>query len=158
MIAFANHEGICLLEFIERKDLDKQTKNLQDALKSEIVKGKNEHLEKLDKQLSEYFSGKRKRFELPLIYTGTDFQKKVWKALLEISFGETTTYLALSNKIGDPKAIRAVAGANGANKMAILVPCHRVIGSDGSLTGYAGGLWRKQWLLDHESKQMTLTF
>lgn len=158
MIAFANHEGICLLEFIERKDLDKQTKNLQDALKSEIVKGKNEHLEKLDKQLSEYFSGKRKRFELPLIYTGTDFQKNVWKALLEISFGETTTYLALSNKIGDPKAIRAVAGANGANKMAILVPCHRVIGSDGSLTGYAGGLWRKQWLLDHESKQMTLTF
>jgi AraC family transcriptional regulator of adaptative response/methylated-DNA-[protein]-cysteine methyltransferase len=158
MIASANHYGICLLEFVERKDLEKQTKNLSGELKNEIIPGKNEHLEMLEKQLDEYFKGKRKKFELEVVFTGTDFQKKVWKALLEIPYGKTTTYLGLSTKLGDPKAIRAVAGANGANKMAILIPCHRVIGSDGSLTGYAGGLWRKQWLLDHESKQMTLKF
>lgn len=158
MLACANHEGICLLEFVERKDLEKQTRNLSVELKTEIVPGKNEYLVRLEKQLDEYFAGKRKKFELDFVFTGTVFQKKVWKALLEIPFGETTTYLALSNKLGDPKAIRAVAGANGANKMAILIPCHRVIGSDGSLTGYAGGLWRKQWLLDHESKQMSLNF
>ncbi len=102
-------------------------------------------------QLQEYFSGKRQKFSLTLNAEGTDFQKKVWDLLVEIPFGKTTSYLELSRKLGDEKAIRAVASANGKNPLWIIVPCHRVIGSNGSLTGYAGGLWRKKWLLDHEN-------
>lgn len=102
-------------------------------------------------QLNEYFEGKRTSFDLELDPSGTDFQQKVWKALLEIPFGKTVSYLELSKTMGDVKAIRAVAAANGKNPLWIIVPCHRVIGSDGSLTGYAGGLSRKKWLLEHES-------
>lgn len=102
-------------------------------------------------QLSDYFEGKRKDFSFAINPQGTDFQKKVWQALLEIPFGKTTSYQELSIKLGDVKAIRAVASANGKNPLWIVVPCHRVIGSDGSLTGYAGGLWRKKWLLEHET-------
>lgn len=102
-------------------------------------------------QLTEYFDGKRNTFDFPLNPQGTDFQKKVWNALLEIPFGKTTSYQELSIKLGDVKAIRAVASANGKNPLWVVVPCHRVIGSDGSLTGYAGGLWRKKWLLEHET-------
>ncbi|WP_370477491.1 methylated-DNA--[protein]-cysteine S-methyltransferase [Tamlana flava] len=102
-------------------------------------------------QLQEYFEGIRKQFSLKLNPDGTDFQKKVWKKLEEIPFGKTISYLDLSKQLSDVKAIRAVANANGKNPLWIIVPCHRVIGSDGSLTGYAGGLHRKQWLLDHES-------
>ncbi len=109
-------------------------------------------------QLGEYFEGKRQNFSLSLNPEGTDFQKKVWKALLDIPYGKTTSYLDLSKILGDVKAIRAVASANGKNPLWIVVPCHRVIGSDGSLTGYAGGLHRKKWLLNHESpaKQQSL--
>jgi len=103
------------------------------------------------KQMEEYFEGKRNTFDFPINPQGTDFQKKVWKALLEIPFGKTTSYQELSIQLGDVKAIRAVASANGKNPLWIVVPCHRVIGSDGSLTGYAGGLWRKKWLLEHET-------
>ncbi|WP_417290796.1 methylated-DNA--[protein]-cysteine S-methyltransferase [Corallibacter sp.] len=102
-------------------------------------------------QLNEYFNGTRENFDLNLNPQGTDFQKTVWNALLKIPFGKTTTYLALSKQLGDPKAIRAVANANGKNPIWIIIPCHRVIGSDGRLTGYAGGLHRKKWLLEHES-------
>ncbi|HWK57622.1 MAG TPA: methylated-DNA--[protein]-cysteine S-methyltransferase [Parapedobacter sp.] len=110
------------------------------------------------KQLGEYFAGTRQTFQLRLNPKGTDFQKSVWQELLKISYGKTISYLELSRRLGDVKAIRAVAAANGQNPFWIVVPCHRVIGSDGSLTGYAGGLWRKKWLLDHESpyKQQTL--
>ena len=109
-------------------------------------------------QLDEYFAGKRSEFDLKLNPQGTDFQKKVWSELLNIPFGKTRTYLEQTKQIGDPKAIRAVASANGKNPIGIIIPCHRVIGSDGSLTGYAGGLWRKKWLLDHENpvKQQSL--
>ena len=102
-------------------------------------------------QLQDYFDGKRTTFTFPLNPSGTDFQKKVWNELLQIPFGKTCSYLDLSKKLGDVKAIRAVASANGKNPLWIVVPCHRVIGSDGSLTGYAGGLWRKKWLLEHEN-------
>lgn len=102
-------------------------------------------------ELNEYFAGNRNEFTFKLNPKGTDFQKRVWSALLEIPFGTTTTYQKLSVKLGDVKAIRAVASANGKNPLWIVVPCHRVIGSDGSLTGYAGGLWRKKWLLEHEN-------
>lgn len=101
-------------------------------------------------QLSNYFDGKRKHFNFKLNPKGTDFQQKVWQELLQIPFGKTISYLDLSKKLGDVKAIRAVASANGKNPLWIVVPCHRVIGTDGSLTGYAGGLWRKKWLLEHE--------
>lgn len=109
-------------------------------------------------QLQEYFAGNLKDFQLKLNPEGTEFQQKVWKELLKIPFGKTFSYLELSKKLGDVKAIRAVASANGKNPLWIVVPCHRVIGSDGSLTGYAGGLWRKKWLLEHEnpSPQQTL--
>ncbi|MDC6385572.1 methylated-DNA--[protein]-cysteine S-methyltransferase [Flagellimonas taeanensis] len=102
-------------------------------------------------QLKEYFEGSRQQFDLKLNPSGTDFQKKVWEALLEIPFGKTISYLDLSKKLGDVKAIRAVASANGKNPLWIVVPCHRVIGTNGDLTGYAGGLHRKKWLLEHES-------
>jgi methylated-DNA-[protein]-cysteine S-methyltransferase len=102
-------------------------------------------------QLNDYFEGKRNGFDFKLNPKGTDFQQKVWKGLLEIPFGKTMSYLELSKKLGDVKAIRAVASANGKNPLWIVVPCHRVIGTDGSLTGYAGGLWRKKWLLEHEN-------
>jgi methylated-DNA-[protein]-cysteine S-methyltransferase len=110
-----------------------------------------EVLEDAVNQLNEYFKGERKTFSLKLNPEGTDFQKRVWDALLTIPFGKTTSYLQLSKDLGDVKAIRAVASANGKNPLWIIVPCHRVIGTDGSLTGYAGGLQRKQWLLEHES-------
>lgn len=124
----------------------------------ELTKVIPEVLEESVYQLKEYFEGERKDFTLELNPQGTDFQKRVWKALLEIPFGKTTSYLALSKTLGDVKAIRAVAGANGKNPLWIVIPCHRVIGSDGSLTGYAGGLYRKKWLLEHESpvKQQSL--
>ncbi len=102
-------------------------------------------------QLQEYFEGKRKEFKLKLSPEGTDFQKRVWRQLQEIPFGKTTSYQQVANQLGDPKVIRAAASANGRNPISIIIPCHRVIGSDGSLTGYAGGLHRKKWLLEFES-------
>ena len=108
-------------------------------------------LEQAVAQLEEYFANKRNTFDLPLAPKGTDFQKRVWSELVKIPFGETTTYLKMAKRLGDEKVIRAAASANGKNPIAIIIPCHRVIGSDGKLTGYAGGLWRKEWLLNHES-------
>lgn len=102
-------------------------------------------------QLQDYFDGKRTYFDFQLNPVGTEFQQKVWKGLCEIPFGKTMSYLELAKQLGDVKAIRAVASANGKNPLWIVVPCHRVIGTDGSLTGYAGGLWRKKWLLEHEN-------
>lgn len=138
----------------------------QDGLRSitildteeELTKVIPETLEDIVYQLQEYFNGNRKDFSLELNPQGTDFQKRVWKALEHIPFGKTRSYLELSKTLGDVKAIRAVAAANGKNPLWIVIPCHRVIGSDGSLTGYAGGLHRKKWLLEHESpvKQQSL--
>ncbi|WP_454803031.1 methylated-DNA--[protein]-cysteine S-methyltransferase [Mucilaginibacter phyllosphaerae] len=106
------------------------------------------------KQLKEYFAGKRKDFDLPLKQKGSDFQQIVWQELLKIPYGTTITYNRQSQKMNNPLAIRAIAAANGKNDLWVIVPCHRVIGSNGSLTGYAGGLWRKQWLLQHEARIM----
>ena len=104
------------------------------------------------RQLQEYFEGKRLVFDLPILPQGTDFQEKIWRLLLEIPFGQTLSYLELSRRYGDEKAIRAVGTANGANPISIVVPCHRVIGSDGKLVGYGGDVWRKEWLLKHEAQ------
>ena len=105
-------------------------------------------------QLDEYFAGKRKEFDFPFRQAGSGFQQKVWQCLLSIGYGKTISYLQQSKLMKNPLAIRASASANGKNHLAIIVPCHRVIGSDGSLTGYAGGMWRKKWLLEHEARVM----
>jgi len=111
-----------------------------------------DYLQNCITQIDEYFQGKRKKFELNLQPEGTDFQQRVWEELLKIQYANTMSYNELSELLGDKKAIRAVANANARNKISIIIPCHRVIGSNGSLTGYAGGLWRKKWLLEHEYK------
>ena len=134
-----NTEGVAEIK-IEDQNIEFQENN---DLPDTILQAKS--------QLREYFEKKRKNFDFKMNPQGTQFQQKVWKALLEIPFGKTSSYLELSKKLGDPKAIRAVASANGKNPLWIVVPCHRVIGSDGSLTGYAGGLHRKKWLLELES-------
>lgn len=118
---------------------------------SEIIP---QELQEATLQLGDYFDGKRQDFNFKLNPKGTEFQQKVWQELLTIPFGKTISYLNLSKKLGDVKAIRAVASANGKNPLWIVVPCHRVIGTDGSLTGYAGGLWRKKWLLEHENPSL----
>lgn len=121
------------------------------ADEGEVLKEIPAVLQEAVSQLNAYFYGERTSFDFKLNPKGTDFQKKVWNALLEIPYGKTKTYLEQSKLLGDVKAIRAVASANGKNPLWVVVPCHRVIGSDGSLTGYAGGLWRKKWLLEHEN-------
>lgn len=138
-----NEDGIAVISVIDQGDTSSE---IPDVLTEAVT------------QLNDYFEGKRNDFTFRLNPSGTEFQQKVWKGLLEIPFGKTMSYLELSKKLGDVKAIRAVASANGKNPLWIVVPCHRVIGTDGSLTGYAGGLWRKKWLLEHENplKQQSL--
>lgn len=150
MIACATQKGICLLEFADRKMLETELKHITQTLKAPIVQGENEYFEPLREQIELYFAGKLREFDLPLDMVGTDFQKQVWQVLLQIPYGATASYAQQAQRLGNPKAVRAVANANGMNKISIIIPCHRVIGSDGSLTGYGGGLWRKQKLLSLE--------
>jgi AraC family transcriptional regulator of adaptative response/methylated-DNA-[protein]-cysteine methyltransferase len=152
MIAGATDEGICLLEFTDRRMLPTEYKDLVRLLKMDMEDGENKHLKTLKKQLKEYFDGKRKEFTIPLVTPGSEFQKAVWKELQNIEFGSTRSYHEQAIALGRPDSVRAVANANGMNRISILIPCHRVIGSDGRLTGYGGGLKRKKWLLDHEKK------
>jgi AraC family transcriptional regulator of adaptative response/methylated-DNA-[protein]-cysteine methyltransferase len=152
MLACAADKGICLLEFADRDILDDELKQLTKLFDAKIIKESNNLLDVLKKQLNEYFEGKRQEFTVPLFVKGTEFQESVWRALQTIPYGSTFSYKQQAEAINRPKAVRAVANANGINKIPIIIPCHRVIGSDGSLTGYGGGLWRKKWLLDLESK------
>lgn len=152
MIAGAVEDGICLLEFSDRRMLNTEYKDLARYLKTTFEEGGNKHFKILRKQLKEYFEGSRKEFSVPLVTPGTSFQQAVWNELLKIPFGTTRSYMEQSVALGKPESIRAVANANGMNRIAIIIPCHRVIGSDGSLTGYGGGLKRKKWLLDHEKR------
>lgn len=138
----AGEEALLSVSFAESDALDER----------EELRGASGILDAAESQLSAYFRGELRRFDLPLKYGGTDFQNRVWKQLSTIPFADTISYLTLARKLGDALSIRAAASANGKNPFAILIPCHRVIGSDGSLTGYSGGIWRKQWLLDHESR------
>ncbi len=131
-----NDDGVATVYFVEKND--NQTEKIHPSLKECVY------------QLDEYFLGIRKEFGLKLNPQGSEFQKKVWKQLLDVPFGKTNTYLELSRKIGDVKAIRAVGNANGGNQISIIIPCHRIVGSTGKLVGYSGGLWRKEWLLKHE--------
>lgn len=152
MYACSTEQGICLLEFTDRRMLETEFGDLQKRLNAVILVGENEYTRQLKVELAEYFAGSRQQFEVPLHFPGTPFQQSVWRALLEIPYGETRSYQQQAERLQKPKAVRAVASANGCNRIAIIIPCHRVIGKDGSLTGYAGGLERKRWLLDHENK------
>jgi AraC family transcriptional regulator, regulatory protein of adaptative response / methylated-DNA-[protein]-cysteine methyltransferase len=152
MIAGATEDGVCLLEFTDRRMLPSELQDLKELLKTTVEEGDNDHLKQLSTQLAEYFEGKRKDFSVPLMICGTEFQRIVWNELLNIPFGSTRSYQQQADILNKPGSVRAVAGANGKNRIAIIIPCHRVIGSDGHLTGYGGGLKRKKWLLDHEKK------
>jgi AraC family transcriptional regulator, regulatory protein of adaptative response / methylated-DNA-[protein]-cysteine methyltransferase len=152
MIAGAVDEGICLLEFSDRKMLNTEYKDLERYFKSSVQEGESIHFNNLRKQIKEYFEGNLKEFSIPLITPGTVFQQLVWKELLNIPYGTTRSYLEQSVALGKPESIRAVANANGMNRISIIIPCHRVIGSNGRLTGYGGGLKRKRWLIDHEKR------
>lgn len=152
MTAAATEKGICVLEFSDRKDLEKELNELKKQIGCLLKKGTNEHLKELTVQLKEYFSGKRNSFKLKLDFLGTPFQKTVWRSLLKIPFAKTISYKEQAESIFQSKSIRAMAHTNGMNKISIVVPCHRVIGSNGSLTGYGGGLWRKKYLINMERK------
>ena len=152
LVAGATDRGIALLEFSDRRMLEVQSKTLTRRLDLPVVPGRNALLDRLEAQLGEYFAGRRREFDLPIVEPGTPFQEKVWSALRTIPCGATWSYADLAKAIGEPKAVRAVARANGMNRVAILVPCHRVIGADGGLGGYGGGIWRKRVLLDLEAK------
>ena len=156
MVAGFADDGLCMLEYADRRMLETQFKRLQRIYQTAIVPGENDHFENLLEQLNDYFAGQRTTFDLELAVRGTDFQQAVWNQLLEIPFGQTISYETLAKQIGSPQACRAVGRANGDNRLAIVVPCHRVVGSDGKLTGYGGGLWRKQKLLDLETGQGAL--
>lgn len=149
-IACADSNGICMLEFSDRKALPTELKQISKHFDANIIQGENPHFITLEKELKEYFEGKRTGFSVPLSPVGTDFQKQVWEVLRTIPYGTTRSYQEQANILGNPKGVRAVANANGLNKISIIIPCHRVIGSDGKLTGYGGGIWRKQKLLELE--------
>jgi len=154
MFACASAKGICLLEYTDRRMLETEFKDLRKRLNAVILPGKNAHLEQVQIEIQEYFAGKRKQFDVSLDTPGTEFQNSVWELLQTIPYGQSRSYKQQAIALGKPKAIRAVASANGHNRVSIIIPCHRVIGSDGSLTGYGGGLHRKKWLLDFEKKQI----
>jgi len=141
---------LCMLDYKNRKTRNTLDNRLKKNLKAEYVEQDNEILQQTRKQIDEYLLGQRQLFDIPLLMIGTDFQKRVWKALQAIPFGTTTSYLTLAKNIQNEKAVRAVANANGANAMSLIIPCHRIIGSNGALVGYAGGLKAKQRLLDIE--------
>lgn len=154
MFAGAVKNGICLLEFADRRMLETQLKRLRRLYGAEFVPGDSPHFKVLSAQLEEYFQGRRREFSVPLAAAGTAFQEKVWTVLRGIPYGTTRSYQQQAEILGDPRSVRAVARANGDNRIAILIPCHRVIGKNGKLVGYGGGLWRKQYLLDLEQKNL----
>lgn len=152
MLAIADEHVLHLLEFADRKGLPNELKKLQNATGSAVDFADNRILQEIERELDAYFSGRAATFKTPLALHGSAFTKRVWEALQAIPTGVTHSYAQLAKTIDHPSAMRAVARANGQNQIAIVIPCHRVIGSDGSLTGYAGGLWRKDWLLRHEKR------
>jgi len=154
MYACGTEKGICLFDFTDRRMLETEFKELSKYFDAVILPGNNRFFTVLKKEVNEYFDGKRKTFTVPLDAPGTEFQKGVWEELKKIPYGETISYKTQAERLKNPKGVRAVANANGHNRISIIIPCHRVIGEDGTLTGYGGGLWRKKWLLDFEKKNL----
>jgi AraC family transcriptional regulator of adaptative response/methylated-DNA-[protein]-cysteine methyltransferase len=152
LIAGSTTEGVCLLEFTDRRMLEKQLSTVKTRFKSTIVPGSNHYLEQLESELKRYFEGTLKNFSVPLVYPGSVFQVQVWEQLMKIPYGQTISYETLAQRIGNLRAIRAVGTANGLNRIAIVIPCHRVVNKDGKLGGYGGGLWRKTFLLQLEQR------
>jgi AraC family transcriptional regulator of adaptative response/methylated-DNA-[protein]-cysteine methyltransferase len=150
MLALADDRGLALLEFVDRRGLERELDSLRRRLRRNILPGTNAYLTQIERELEAYFSGRSLSFETPIEIVGSPFQRSVWEALRAIPAGTTRSYAEIAAAVGRPSAVRAVGRANGDNRLCIIVPCHRVIGADGTLTGYGGGLWRKQWLLDHE--------
>ena len=150
MLALADDRGVALLEFVDRRGLERELEGLRRRLKRTILPGPHPYLDQIDAELRAYFEGHALAFRTPIAMRGSDFQRAVWKALLAIPPGTTRSYAEIAAAVGRPAAVRAVGRANGDNPLCLIVPCHRVIGADGTLTGYGGGLWRKQWLLEHE--------
>ena len=143
---------LCLCDWADGKRRATTDQRLQRILNADYVEGSSDVIEKAQQQLNEYFLNQRREFDIPLLFVGTDFQKKVWNELLKIPYGKTISYGELAQLIGKPNSVRAVANTNAVNAISIIAPCHRVIGSDGTLTGYGGGLERKRYLLDLEKK------
>jgi AraC family transcriptional regulator of adaptative response/methylated-DNA-[protein]-cysteine methyltransferase len=154
MLALADDSGLRLLEFVDRRGLERELVLLRKRLKTAIVPGQHAHLDTIAAQLAEYFAGERLDFDVPFTPVGSEFQRKVWAELRRIGPGLTRSYAEMARQLGIPKGPRAVGRANGSNMLALIIPCHRVINADGSLSGYAGGLWRKQRLLEHERKYL----
>ncbi|MEK7774504.1 MAG: methylated-DNA--[protein]-cysteine S-methyltransferase, partial [Candidatus Zixiibacteriota bacterium] len=150
MLALADDTGLRMLEFVDRRGLERELKTLRTRLQCAIVPGTNIHIRTIEKELKGYFEGELREFKTPVSSMGSPFQSRVWANLVKIPYGKTISYANLSKKVGSPAAHRAVGSANGANQLAIIVPCHRVVRSDGTLGGYGGGLWRKKWLIEHE--------
>jgi AraC family transcriptional regulator of adaptative response/methylated-DNA-[protein]-cysteine methyltransferase len=153
MIAAATGQGLCLLEFVDRRMLETQLAIVGRRLKTPLVPGENEHVRQIRRELDEYFAGQRRVFEVPLHVSGTPFQERVWAELARIPYGQTRSYADVARALGTPGAVRAVGHANGMNRIAIVLPCHRVLNANGQLGGYGGGLWRKQRLLALEQGQ-----
>ena len=153
MLAGATSDAICLLEFDDRGRPEKQCKALRELFHKPLLPGKHALLARLQQQLDMYFKGERTDFDIPLTYPGTDFQRKVWQALRDIPYGRTMSYGEVARTVGKPGAARAVGAANGANRIAIIIPCHRVIAAGGEPGGYGGGLWRKLRLLELERRR-----
>jgi AraC family transcriptional regulator of adaptative response/methylated-DNA-[protein]-cysteine methyltransferase len=156
LLAIASDAGLELLEFVDRRALETELHALKRVLRGAIVPGDHPVLRKTAGQLREYFAGTRRDFDIPLNQHGSAFQLAAWKALCEIPYGETRSYTDMARRVGSPGAVRAIGRANGQNQLAIVVPCHRVIRADGSLCGYGGGRWRKQWLLEHERRSQAV--
>ncbi len=154
MLALADDHGLVLLEFVDRRGLERELETLQRKLKRTILPGPHRYLDQIDADLQAYFAGRSFEFRTPIAVGGSPFQHAVWEALLQIPPGATRSYAEIAAAVGKPAAVRAVGRANGDNPLCLVVPCHRVIGADGTLTGYGGGLWRKQWLLEHERKHV----
>ena len=146
----ATERGVCLLEFARAERIERESRDLERRLGARTVLRDNEHTRQAAQEMAEYFQGTRTAFDMVLDTPGTDFQRQVWATLCRIPFGETTHYQAMAERVGRPDAVRAVGAAIGSNRVAVVIPCHRVLGKDGSLTGYAGGMQRKAWLLAHE--------
>ena len=156
MVIAAADEGICLLEFADRRMLETQIKRIKQRVGGKLVPGSNDHTAQLEDELGRYFTGELSEFKVPLVSTGTEFQKACWDYLRAIPYGSTRSYADEARALNRPGATRAVGRANGDNRISIIIPCHRVLGSDGQLTGYGGGLWRKRLLLDHERKHLVV--
>ncbi len=150
MLALANDDGLHMLEFVDRRGLEREIRNLRRRVMHHVVPGEHPCLAQIASELDAYFAGRALAFATPLRLEGSPFQLAVWNALLAIPCGSTRSYADIAATIRRPSAVRAVGRANGDNKLALIVPCHRVVGADGTLTGYGGGLWRKAWLLEHE--------